>query len=108
MSLTLRASWSRAMVTSQDFDERLYLAGPDVAMRHRSLSICVYAEARPRPGSGTDDGVLCAAVGPAAVRGAGRAGRTAAEGAGRPGPAADDVAGGLPPGRRSLRLRPGR
>src|ERR1700759_5463933 len=40
MSLTLRASWSRAMGTSQDFDERLYLAGPDVATRHRSLSIC--------------------------------------------------------------------
>src|ERR1700744_6226588 len=100
MSLTLRASWSRDMGTSEDFDERLCLTGSDLAIRHRSLSICGYAEVPHHPGSGADGGVLRAAVGSAAVRGAGRAGRTAAEGAGRPGPAADDVAGGLPPGRR--------
>ncbi|HEY2237627.1 MAG TPA: glycerophosphodiester phosphodiesterase family protein [Streptosporangiaceae bacterium] len=76
----------------------------DLAGRHRRLSICWHAEVPHPAGSGRGGGVLCPAVGAAAVGRAGRAGRAAAEGAGRPGAVAADVAGGVPSGRRDLRV----
>src|ERR1700744_5229128 len=85
MSLTLSASCSRDMGPPgvRDFDDCLYLPGPDVAIGHRSLSISRYGESPGGAQPGGDGGMLPAAVGAAAVGRAGRADRTPAEGAGR-------------------------